>query len=121
MGSDGASMNSTIHDEVHIVRQGYACKMIVNGVDIGENYCINDEELLNALTRSGEFYPFTCDCGEPECAGILAPVCCQKNATLMTWHKKYPAPERSSSITVLPNGVRESLPSADITRCIAIQ
>lgn len=88
-------MDTSVRDNVHIVRQGYACKMIVNGVDIGENYCINDEELLNALTRSGEFYPFTCDCGEPECAGILAPVCCQKNATLMTWHKKYPAPEET--------------------------
>lgn len=90
-------MNSSIYDEVHIVRQGYACKMIVNGVDIGENYCIDDEELLKALTQSGEFYPFTCDCGEPECAGITEPIYCTKNGDKMLWLKKSPGPVETIS------------------------
>ena len=91
-------MNSTIYDDVHIVRQGYNYKIIVNGVDIGENYCIDNEELLKALTQSGEFYPFTCGCGEPECAGITEPIYCTKNGNKMLWLKKSPPPIQTFSL-----------------------
>lgn len=91
-------MNSTIYDEVHIVRQGYDYKIMVNGFDIGENYCIDDKELLKALTRSGEFYPLTCGCGEPGCAGIVEPVYCTKNGDLMLWLKKSPPPIQTFSL-----------------------
>lgn len=90
-------MNSTIYDEVHIVRQGYDYQVITNGIDIGKDYCIDDRELLNALTQSGEFYPFTCGCGEPECAGITEPIYCTKNGDITHWLKKSPPPIQTFS------------------------
>ena len=86
-------MNNSIYDEVHIVRQGYDYSIIINGsYEISKNYCIDDRELFKALTRSGNFYPFTCECGEPECADIWEPLCCQKDGDKMLWLKKSPKP-----------------------------
>ncbi len=82
-------------DEIHIVRQEYDYSLIANGIDISKNYYLDDLELVNALTHSGKFYPFTCGCGVPGCAGIEEPVYCQKNAAVVTWHKKHPAPEET--------------------------
>lgn len=80
-------------DEIHIVRQGYDCKIVANGFyDIGDGFCIDDRELLKALTQTGEFYPFTCGCGIPECAGIKEPLYCTQNGDIMHWLKKSPPP-----------------------------
>lgn len=75
--------NSDTLDEVHILRQGYDYQILVNGIAIGRDHCIDDRELFKALTRSGEFYPFTCSCGIPDCAGIKEPVYCTKNGDKM--------------------------------------
>ena len=78
-------------DKIRIVRQGYDYQLIANGVyDIGKGFCIDDRELLNALTQSGEFYPFTCECCIPECAGIRKPMYCTKLDDKMQWLKKSP-------------------------------
>ena len=102
-------------DDVHIVRgPEYECRLIVNGIDIGQGYTIHDAELIRALTGSGDFYPLTCSCGEHGCAGIWHPVHCQKNGDVMVWHKKQPAPV--SMITFYPKRVLEEL--ADVLRGI---
>ncbi len=86
-------MNDKICDKIHIVRQGYDYQLIVNGFyDIGKGFCIDDQELFKALTQSGEFYPLTCGCGIPECAGIEEPIYCTKNGDKMLWLKKSPEP-----------------------------
>ncbi|MBQ9788693.1 MAG: ankyrin repeat domain-containing protein [Lentisphaeria bacterium] len=93
-------MNNNIYDDFHIRRTGYDYQIIVNGVDIGAVYSIDDEELLKALTQSGYFYPFTCGCGVPECAGIFEPICCTKNGDKMLWIKKEPAPYQTISFNI---------------------
>ena len=86
-------MTDIILDEIHIVRQGYDYSVIVNGFyDIGKDFCIDDGELVKALTQSGEFYPFTCGCRIPECAGISEPIYCTKIGDTMRWLKKSPQP-----------------------------
>ena len=85
-------MNKTF-DKIHIIRQGYDYQLIANGFNnMSKEFCIDDMELVNALTRSGEFYPFTCGCGCPECAGIEEPICCTKIGDTMRWLKKSPQP-----------------------------
>lgn len=51
-----------------------------------------DSEMICALTESGSFYPFTCECGYPCCAGINEPVQCLKTSIGMRWYKPYPRP-----------------------------
>ena len=86
-------MNNTALDKIHIVRQGYNYQLIVNGsYDISKGFCIDDKELLKALTQTGEFYPLTCGCGIPECANIKEPIYCTKNGDNMRWLKKSPEP-----------------------------
>lgn len=51
-----------------------------------------DSDMIRALTESGSFYPFTCECGYPCCAGIFEPVQCLKTSTGMRWYKPYPRP-----------------------------
>ena len=86
-------VNNNILDKIHVVRRGYNYQLIANGFyDIGKGFCIDDSELVNALTQSGEFYPFTCGCGCPECADIEEPVYCTKEGNKMRWLKKSPQP-----------------------------
>ena len=86
-------MSDKIFDKIHIVRQGYNYQLIANGFhNISEGFCIDDMELVNALTRSGEFYPLTCGCGIPECADIEEPIYCTKEGNKMRWLKKSPQP-----------------------------
>ena len=92
-------MNHSAYDKIHIVRKGYGYdyQVFVNGIDIGRDCCIDDLELLKALTQSGEFYPFTYGCGIPECAGIMEPICCTKDGDKMLWLKKSPGPVETIS------------------------
>ena len=42
----------------------------VDGTRLGEGYVLDIRRLVDALTREGEHFIFTCGCGEPGCAGI---------------------------------------------------
>ena len=42
----------------------------VDGSCLGEGYVLDVRRLVDALTREGEHFIFTCGCGEPGCAGI---------------------------------------------------
>lgn len=47
-----------------------APKLRINGAERGEDVTVDIEALLESTRRSGEFYIFTCGCGEPACARI---------------------------------------------------
>ncbi len=43
----------------------------VDGVRLGEGYVVDIRRLAEALTREGEYFIFTCGCGDAGCAGIF--------------------------------------------------
>lgn len=53
-------------------------------------YAHNDKEMVRALTESGAFYPFTCECGIEGCAGLWEPIQCLNTPSGMRWYKPYP-------------------------------
>jgi len=42
----------------------------VDGEIVGERYVVDVRRLASALVKAGEYFIFTCGCGEPGCAGI---------------------------------------------------
>ena len=42
----------------------------VDGVRLGEGYVLDIRRLVEALTKEGEHFIFTCGCGDAGCAGI---------------------------------------------------
>ena len=55
-------------------------------------YVHNDDDMVRALSSSGKFFPFTCECGEEGCAGLWERVQCLNTPTGMRWYKPYPLP-----------------------------
>ena len=43
----------------------------VDGILLGERYVVDVRRLAEALTREGEYFIFTCGCGDAGCAGIF--------------------------------------------------
>jgi hypothetical protein len=43
----------------------------VDGIRLGEGYVVDIRRLAEALTREGEYFIFTCGCGDAGCAGIF--------------------------------------------------
>lgn len=73
----------------HVIVDGVDWTVMGNG-DIG--FYHNDGDMVRALTESGEFYPFTCECGYAECADLHAPIQCLKTPAGMRWYKPFPRP-----------------------------
>lgn len=73
----------------HVIVDGVDWTVMGNG-DIG--FYHNDGDMVHALTESGEFYPFTCECGFAECADLHAPIQCLKTSDGMRWYKPFPRP-----------------------------
>lgn len=73
-------------------------------------------ELQRSVDRDGEFFIFTCWCGDPGCGGINAGVCVSHKGDIVTWE----VPQlvgvgrsqftflRSTLIAALENGVAEA-------------
>ena len=79
-------------------KRGCGYHVIVDGVDwtvMGNGkigFYHNDGDMVRALTESGEFYPFTCECGYAACADLHAPIQCLKTPAGMRWYKPFPRP-----------------------------
>lgn len=89
------------YSDVHIVSiPGRGYRFVENGTDWtgaprgngSSGYAHNDKDMVRALTESGAFYPFTCECGIEECAGLWEPIQCLNTPTGMRWYKPYPLP-----------------------------
>ena len=52
------------------------------------------DALFGAAFADGEFYFFTCGCGEPGCAGINEPTEVTSDGDKVYWHIIQPEPER---------------------------
>lgn len=73
----------------HVIVDGMDWTVTGNG---RTGYYNNDDHMVRALTESGAFYPFTCECGYEECADLQAPIQCLNTPTGMRWYKPYPRP-----------------------------
>ena len=89
------------YSDVHIVSiPGKGYRFIENGTDWtasprgngSSGYAHNDADMVRALSESGSFYPFTCECGIEECAGLWEPIQCLNTESGMRWYKPYPLP-----------------------------
>lgn len=74
---------------VHWIQQ-----LLVDGTVLNADYALDYHQLARSTTESGEYWPFTCGCGEPGCAGIGSPVEVQHTGSTVTWHITDPEPER---------------------------
>ena len=66
----------------------------VDGERCGRNYCIDYKELVRSLTADGDYYIFTCGCGEAGCAGISEGIHIHHAAGVVEWHVVEPTPEQ---------------------------
>ncbi len=62
-------------------------------VDFGM-YAIDMPELLFTIDYDGDFFPVTCTCGAPGCAGVFRPTTVRHQAGLVRWHVPEPDPPR---------------------------
>ena len=66
--------------------------VIVDGRSMLERFTLDLRELVASTHANGEYWIFTCGCGEPGCAGIGNPIVVQHGADMVYW--LVPAPIR---------------------------
>jgi len=66
----------------------------VDGQRCGQNYCLDYYELVRSLSADGDYFIFTCGCGEAGCAGISEGIRIRYAAGVVEWHVVEPAPEQ---------------------------
>ena len=69
-------------------------QLLVDGVVLTTDYTLDYHELARSTVESGGYWPFTCGCGEPGCAGLTSPVEVQHTGSTVSWHITDPEPER---------------------------
>jgi hypothetical protein len=69
-------------------------RMLVDDDHVNYGYRIDYRELTKSAFADGEFYFFTCGCGEPACAGINEPIEVTSDGDKVYWHIIQPEPER---------------------------
>lgn len=59
-------------------------------------FYLNSDALINTLKNSGRFFIFTCDCGDPGCAGWFKGILVDKTEDSITWmiDEKIPLPTK---------------------------
>jgi hypothetical protein len=57
----------------------------VDGARLGDGYVLDIAQLSAALAWTGEFFIFTCGCGEAGCAGLHEGVSSQVDGDAVTW------------------------------------
>jgi hypothetical protein len=62
----------------------------VDGARLGDGYVLDISQLSAALTGTGEFFIFTCGCGEAGCAGIHEGVHSQVDGDAVMWTGNLP-------------------------------
>jgi hypothetical protein len=60
-------------------------KLFVNGAPLFPDFVLDAIEVLVQGTHEGRFYPVTCGCGVPECAGIHDDIRIHCDATVVAW------------------------------------
>jgi len=71
----------------------------VNDEKINNGYAVDISELVGTATKAGEYYPLTCGCGYPMCAGLEEPIVVEHHDALILWKLAYPEPERVFSFS----------------------
>jgi hypothetical protein len=59
-------------------------------------FCLSPQELIISLHNPGRFFIFTCDCGDPGCAGWFKGVLVEETGDSYTWEidEKIPIPTK---------------------------
>jgi hypothetical protein len=57
-------------------------------------FCLSPDEFINSLYNPGRYFIFTCDCGDPGCAGWFKGIQVDATAEYFTWliEEKVPEP-----------------------------
>jgi hypothetical protein len=87
--SQGRQMSS-LHFEITHQKE----RMLVDGNHLNYGYRIDYRELTKSALADGDFYFFTCGCGEAGCAGISEPTEVTSDVEKVYWHIIQPEPER---------------------------
>ena len=69
-------------------------EILVDGKNCGQYYCIDYRALVHSLTADGNFYIFTCGCGEAGCAGINEPIQIHRASGVVEWNIVLPPPKQ---------------------------
>lgn len=77
--------------ELRISRK-HAC-IAVNGNTVGGRFAIDYHDLVKSATEPGEYFIFTCGCGEPGCTGIFQSVLIEHEKGKIYWQIPEPPPE----------------------------
>ena len=62
----------------------------IDGAHLDEPHVVDIRELVSSIFRPGEFYFFTCECGEPGCAGIWDGFKVRHLPEEIQWHFRRP-------------------------------
>jgi hypothetical protein len=86
-------------------------RLLVDGDHLNYGYCLDYRELTKSAFAEGDFYFFTCGCGEAGCAGISGPTEVTFNEEKVYWHVIHPEPERWFTFrrTQYVDSIREAL------------
>jgi hypothetical protein len=61
-------------------------ELYVDGLRLLSDYCVSYEQLLESTEADGQYYIFTCQCGDPSCIGIIHGVTVSHTDTITSWH-----------------------------------
>ena len=67
----------------------------VDSVPLTPRHCLDYIALVKSMCLDGEFYFFTCGCGEPGCSHIHSGVHIRHEQGRIHWHSTEPGPERN--------------------------
>jgi hypothetical protein len=71
----------------------------VDGVHLNESPAVDVEELVRSLSRAGEFYFFTCSCGQPGCARIWDGIDVRHDLEKILWKFRRPMRHLESDLS----------------------
>lgn len=78
-------MNTISFDAIRISKTEAVMRLVIDGKDIESPYLDPFSILFEAGAASSEFYPMSCTCGEPGCAGFFMPLYHLRDGTRVIW------------------------------------
>jgi len=68
--------------------------VLIDETVIWTDFCIDYKSLVRSAHEQGDYFIFTCGCGDAGCAGLFAPIQVKHDAESITWHITEPEPMR---------------------------
>ena len=74
--------------------KSYGCLLYADEELLSKRYAVDYSALARSARYGGNFFIFTCGCGDHGCAGIDAPIKVVHQGDTLSWHITEPLPER---------------------------